>query len=328
MAEIVANGVRLHVQRLGPKSGAGTDSPVVVMVHGMVVDNISSFYFALGNCLAGAGCDVICYDLRGHGRSERTPTGYTMADSLADLSALLDELDVDRPVHIVGNSYGATLTLAFGLANPDRVASLTLVEPPFLIEGLGEEMARSLTQVLAAVTDDEVEYWLANTAGRALTRIARSAQALLKETSVAEDMLATPPFSREALAALPMPVLAVYGANSEIIDQAEGLAELVPDCTLVVLEQTTHMVLREAADYMRDLLRWWLFQRDEPMPRHQVRGAGFNTPAWIREMIPPPDLNGEHRTASLSAAAAAPAVSASPAVSAAPTAAAGLPADA
>ncbi|MCK9898761.1 alpha/beta hydrolase [Parafrankia colletiae] len=304
MAEIVANSVRLHVQRLEPKGGAAPDSPVVVMVHGMVMDNISSFYFALGNCLAGAGCEVICYDLRGHGRSERTPSGYTMADSMADLAGLLDALGVDRPVHIVGNSYGATLTLAFGLANPERVASLTLVEPPFLIEGLGEEMARSLTQVLAAVSDEEVEEWLANTAGRAVTRIARSAQALLKETSIAQDMLATPPFSREALTALPMPVLAVYGANSDIIDQAEGLAELVPDCTLVVLEQHTHMVLREAADYLRDLLRWWLLRRDQPMPRHQVRGAGFDTPDWVRQMIPPPDLNGEHRTTSLSTAAA------------------------
>ena len=41
-----------------PKGGAAPDSPVVVMVHGMVMDNISSFYFALGNCLAGAGCEV------------------------------------------------------------------------------------------------------------------------------------------------------------------------------------------------------------------------------------------------------------------------------
>ncbi|CAI7975562.1 Alpha/beta hydrolase [Frankia sp. Hr75.2] len=305
MAEIVANGVRLHVQRLGPKGGAGPESPVVVMVHGMVMDNIASFYFALGNCLAGAGCDVICYDLRGHGRSERTPTGYTMADSMADLEGLLDALDVHRPVHVVGNSYGATLTLALGLARPERVASLTLIEPPFLIEGLGEEMARSLTQVLAAVTDEEVEEWLANSAGRAVSRITRASQALLKETTIAEDMLATPPFSPEALASLPMPVLAVYGANSDIIDQAEGLAELVPDCTLVVLEQHTHMVLREAADYLRDLLRWWLFRRSEPMPSHQVRGAGFDTPDWVRQMIPPPNLNsGDEPTTSLSAARA------------------------
>jgi pimeloyl-ACP methyl ester carboxylesterase len=153
-------------------------------------------------------------------------------------------------------------------------------------------MARSLMMVLAAVSDTEVEYWLANSAGRAVTKITRAAQALLRETTVAEDMLATPPFSRDALAALPVPVLAVYGANSDIIDQAEGLAKLVPDCTLVVLEHHTHMVLREAADYLRDLMRWWLFSRDEPVPPYRRRpGRQFDTPEWIRQMVPPPDLN-------------------------------------
>ena len=304
MAEIVANGVRLHVQRLTPKGGVRPDSPVVVTVHGMVVDNISSFYFAVGNSLADAGCDVICYDQRGHGRSERTPTGYTMADSMADLTGLLDALDITTPVHLVGNSYGATLTLAYGLAHPERVASLTLIEPPFLTQGLGEEMARSLTQVLAAVTDEEVEEWLAHTAGRAVGRITRASQALLKQTTIAEDMLSTPPFSPERLSELAVPVLAVYGENSDIIDQARKLADLVPDCTLVVLEQHTHMVLREAADYLKVLLRWWLFNRSEPIPVYERTGPGYDTPDWVRQMVPPPDLNAQRRSTRLSASAA------------------------
>ncbi len=296
MAEVVANGVRLHVQRLAPKGGALTEAPVVVTLHGMVMDNISSFYFTLGNSLADVGCDVVCYDLRGHGRSERTANGYGIADSMADLSGLLDSLGIDVPVHLVGNSYGATLALSYGLAFPERVASLTLIEPPFLIEGLGEEMARSLAMVLAAVTDEEVEQWLADGAGRALARITRSAQRLLQETSIAEDMLTTPAFSPDSLAGLDVPVLAVYGANSEIIDQAEGLAMLVPDCTLIVLAHHTHSVLREASEYLRVLLRWWVLDRDEPAPTYAPRrGRRFDTPDWARQMVPPADLNAGRR---------------------------------
>ncbi|ABD10313.1 lysophospholipase [Frankia casuarinae] len=305
MAEIIANGIRLHVQRLAPRGGASTDSPVVVMVHGMVMDNISSFYFTLGNCLADAGCDVICYDLRGHGRSERTRGGYELADSMADLLGLLDELGVDRPVHLVGNSYGATMALAFGLEFTSRVASLTLIEPPFLIEGLGEEMARSLTQILVAMTDEEVQEWLDNGAGRVASRATRAAQRLLQETTIATDMLATPPFSTEALAALNVPVLAVYGENSDIIGQAAGLAALVPECTLIVLEHHTHMVLREAAHYLRDLLRWWLFRRQTPPPPYvRANGRRFATPDWVTQRVPPPDLNAERRPAPISADAA------------------------
>ncbi len=291
MTEVIANDVRLHVQRLTSKGGAATDAPVVVMVHGMVMDNMSSFYFALGTWLADAGCDVICYDLRGHGRSERTADGYKLADSLADLTGLLDALGVDRPVHVVGNSYGATMALAYGLGYGDRVASLTLIEPPFLIEGLGEEMARSLSEILVAMSDEEVAGWIEDGAGRVASRALRSARRLIEETTIATDMLATPAFSRDALAALPVPVLAVYGENSDIIGQAEGLAALVPDCTLVILAHHTHMVLREATAYLRVLLAWWLFDRDAPQPEFEPpTERRFETPEWVTKMVPPPDL--------------------------------------
>jgi pimeloyl-ACP methyl ester carboxylesterase len=296
VAEFVANGVRLHVQRLAPPGGPRPDAPVVVMLHGMVIDNLASFYFSLGNALADAGCEVVCYDLRGHGKSERTHSGYGIATAMADLSALLDELGIDRPVHLVGNSYGATLALTYGVEHAARVASLTLIEPPFRIEGLGEEMSRSLTQVLAAISDEEVEEWLTYSAGRAVGRIMRSAQSLLRDTTIAEDMLATEPFSPEKLRALPVPVLAVYGGNSEIIEQGQGLADLVPDCTLVVLEHHTHMVLREAAEYLRALLRWWLLRRDEEMPVHELRGARkFELADWVLSRTIPADLNAERR---------------------------------
>jgi hypothetical protein len=103
---------------------------------------------------------------------------------------------------------------------------------------------------------------------------------------------------------LDVPVLAVYGANSEIIDQAEGLAELVPDCTLIILEHHTHMVVREASDYLRVLMRWWVFARgSEPVPPYvRRRGRTFETPDWVRQMVPPPGLNAQRRTAARLAA--------------------------
>ena len=41
MADLTVNGVRLHVQRLG------VGPRVAVFVHGLVMDNLSSFYFTL-----------------------------------------------------------------------------------------------------------------------------------------------------------------------------------------------------------------------------------------------------------------------------------------
>ena len=121
MADVVANGVRHHVQRLG--GGRRT----VVFLHGLVMDNLSSLYFTLANPVA-AGADVVLYDLRGHGRSERPAAGYRVDDLVADLGALLDALGVDGPVDLVGNSFGGLLALAFAAAAPARVAGLALVD--------------------------------------------------------------------------------------------------------------------------------------------------------------------------------------------------------
>lgn len=291
MAEVTANGVRLHVQRLVPPGGRTSGTPTVVMVHGMAIDNLSSLYFALGNSLARAGADVVCYDLRGHGRSERPPTGYTLSDTLADLLGLLDELEVAGPVHVVGNSYGATVALAFGLDHPDRVASLTLIEPPFQIEGLGAEMARSLSDVAAGLSDDEVREFIDNDAGRVVNRLITMAEALLRETTIMRDMLATPQFTKAGLSRLRAPVLAVYGGKSEIVHQAEGMAGLVPDCELVVLAEHTHMVLREATHHLRRLLAWWLFDRHAPVPAYtRVPYQPTDVPEWFSRLKMPAEL--------------------------------------
>src|SRR5262249_1422787 len=80
MADITARDLSFHVQRLGSPESTAT----VVFLHGLVMDNLSSFYFTLANPVA-ALCDVILYDLRGHGMSTRPATGYTLKEMVADL---------------------------------------------------------------------------------------------------------------------------------------------------------------------------------------------------------------------------------------------------
>src|SRR5262245_30590915 len=121
MADVIANGVRHHVQRLG--RGART----VVFVHGLVMDNLSSFYFTLANPVATVA-EVILYDLRGHGMTERPASGYTVGGLVADLAALLDELAPGRPVELVSHSFGGVVALAFAVAHPARVARVALID--------------------------------------------------------------------------------------------------------------------------------------------------------------------------------------------------------
>ncbi len=68
---------------------------------------------------------VICYDMRGYGRSSLPGAGpYSHAD---DLRALLLQLEAG-PVHLVGLSNGGRIALRFALAYPKALRSLTLVD--------------------------------------------------------------------------------------------------------------------------------------------------------------------------------------------------------
>ncbi|ONI91348.1 hypothetical protein ALI144C_01310 [Actinosynnema sp. ALI-1.44] len=124
MAEIHARGLKFHVQQLG----AENTGPTVVFVHGLVMDNLSSFYYTLAAPLAKAGVRTILFDLRGHGMSARPESGYSPRDSALDLVAILDELGVDQPVHLLGNSYGGVVAMHAALKAAHRVAGVVVVE--------------------------------------------------------------------------------------------------------------------------------------------------------------------------------------------------------
>jgi pimeloyl-ACP methyl ester carboxylesterase len=250
MADVVANGVRFHVQRLG----AGR--PALVMIHGMVMDNLSSFYYTIANPLA-RHTEVVLYDLRGHGRSERPDHGYRIDDAVADLLALLDELGICEPVYLLGNSYGGTVALATAVAHPRRVAGLVLIEAHFAVDGWGEHMAGSLELAGLGLEEQDVQGWLEEQGGRKLNRMARRAEELLFDTTLVEDMRAARPFAVRDLQQITCPTLALYGEHSDVIDRARDLETHLPACELHVYPGATHSVLMESTDQVRaDVLEW------------------------------------------------------------------------
>ncbi len=60
---------------------------------------------------------VLAYDRRGHSRSERPPGQDSIADDVADLAALLDQLDL-APAHLAGFSFGAAIALRLAMTSP------------------------------------------------------------------------------------------------------------------------------------------------------------------------------------------------------------------
>ncbi|GAA2583421.1 alpha/beta hydrolase [Actinomadura fulvescens] len=253
MPEVSAGGVRFHIQRLPGSPG----HPVVVFLHGLVLDNLSSFYYTLAGPVSRAGAEVVMYDLRGHGRSERPSTGYGTATAVTDLAAVLAAAGVDRPVHLVGNSYGGVIALRAALDRPDLVAGLALIEAHCTGDWI-DRMTDTLTVSALGLEHDRVAEQLRGLGARKEARMAATADALLNRTSLIEDVAATPAFGPAELGAVRCPVLAVYGERSELADAGRDLDRHIRDCTVHILPGLAHTVLREATDLVTGHLLGWL----------------------------------------------------------------------
>ena len=115
------------------------DGPPVVLLHGVTA---TRRYVVHGSkVLARRGYRQISYDARGHGQSDPAPRdeGYSYAELVADLEAVLDAEVGDRRVVLAGHSMGAHTAVSHALARMDRLAGLVLIGPTYM--GFVDEQA-------------------------------------------------------------------------------------------------------------------------------------------------------------------------------------------
>jgi len=107
---------------------------------------------------------VIRYDARGFGRSDVPRTGEAYSHA-GDLAALLDRLDT-RTAHVVGTSMGGRFALDFAVTHPDRLRSMTLIDPVVGGWPWSREWLVSYAPILGAARRGDIpaakEAWLAH----------------------------------------------------------------------------------------------------------------------------------------------------------------------
>src|SRR5438093_4905886 len=121
---VEAAGVDLAGEALG-------EGPPIVLLHGLTA---TRRYVVHGSkALARAGFHQVTYDARGHGRSDPAPpdAGYSYAELVADLQAVVDAEVGKRPFLLGGHSMGAHTAVAYAIENPDRLAGLVLIGPAY-----------------------------------------------------------------------------------------------------------------------------------------------------------------------------------------------------
>lgn len=102
----------------------GGDGPLVVMIPG--AGDIRSEYRFVAPMLAAGGARVVTMDMRGHGESSPKWDSFEMADTAADLIALLEHLDAG-PATVVGTSFSPTAALWATSERPDLIDRLVLI---------------------------------------------------------------------------------------------------------------------------------------------------------------------------------------------------------
>ncbi|MGH3311067.1 MAG: alpha/beta fold hydrolase [Streptomyces sp.] len=264
--KIATGEITTHVQRLpAERDGRRGEPPVVVFVHGLLTDSLASYYFTLGPAFAAEGIDVIMYDLRGHGRSERPATGYRLESFVGDLAGLLDALGETRRVHVVGNSFGGTIAAAAAAWHPDRVATVTMIESEPPVAEWTRHMADGLADAKNQLAHEEVIGWIKAHHGAHTARLSRGASRILQTTTLAEDV----PAGRiidDDLAAIGCPLLAIFGDESGLAAQVPALEAKLERCRTVILPEQGHSVLVERTADTRDLLLDWIAE-------HELAGA-------------------------------------------------------
>jgi pimeloyl-ACP methyl ester carboxylesterase len=261
---VQANDTSLNVRRspAEPRPGA----PTVVCVHGFVIDDMSSFYFTLAGTLAPVA-NVVCYDMRGHGGSPVTPSGYTVAQQVDDLFALLHALGVEGPVHLFGYSYGASVVLTAALRRPERVASVVVLDGAYPVAGWGDELAFTFDLTAAQLSVDKVMEHLEITSRRRATRLCARIGQLVTDTTLRDEVVTEPELTDDDLRSIRQPALVCYGDRSDLVGRGRRLAQLLPDVEYHEMPGAGHRVIVERAEELRGLTLDWV-------RRHAAAGAG------------------------------------------------------
>jgi pimeloyl-ACP methyl ester carboxylesterase len=264
VSKMQVNGVEIHCQQMGE----GGD---IVMIHGLFA-SLAFWYLSVMPGLAGRG-RVTAYDLRGHGYSDVTASGYTSADMAGDLGGLLEQLGINR-AHLVAHSFGGSVALQYALLHPDRVLSLTLADvwlPSLQPNPLAWDSASwrdaavniarldDSPEAIPKVAQDAYKEWLRLQSRTAVggfdaliessllsqwnsdSRVAKRWFQLVRTTSAVEEMCAVAGLTADRLGTLHCPTLAMFGEHSGCLQTLRGLQESLPGCRTVMVPGAGHL---------------------------------------------------------------------------------------
>ncbi len=264
------NGVDLHYQQ----AGAGPD---VVLLHAVTANMAVWLVSNLVDTLA-RDYRVTAYDLRGHGLSAATPSGYTSAEMAEDLRGLHDVLGLG-PAYLIGHSFGGVVAMHAAATYPDRVSGMILSDPYFpglarLEPNVGNanvwmdirEMFGHAGLDLGDTIDFTTLFRTVAELSPAQLRLIRermgsgstrwlSQLPRLAETTCGRDVFAVAGLTEERIRSVRQPVVALYDEHSPFLATSRYLGDHLPNCTVEIVPGTKHMAPVQNGPLFVELVR-------------------------------------------------------------------------
>ncbi len=249
---------------------SGTGEPVL-LIHGIYG---TGFIFDSLRSALDQQFKVVAPDTRGHGGSDRIDGPMDSDAVVADLLAMLDELDLPS-VHVIGYSHGGGTAQVLAQTAPHRVRSLVLVATyaqqsltrrERILGKLAPTIVRFVrTHVIVAA----IRISRSSLHGRSLT--AEQAHAYSVQVGrnragrMAAALKAAKLFdSREWLPSLTMPTMVIHGLADVVVSPRQRvlLKEGIPHARLHTIPDGGHLLLITHEREIRETVGRWLEEQE------------------------------------------------------------------
>jgi 3-oxoadipate enol-lactonase len=250
--------------RPAPKPGA----PRVAFIHSLALDR--SVWDGVARHLEGEA-EILTYDCRGHGRSDRRAAVYTAQLFARDLSELFDRVGW-RSAAVAGCSMGGNVAQAFAAEFPARTTALGLIDTTAWYGAdapakFKERADAAKASGMPGLIEFQLTRWFSD-------EFRRSHPEVLKRTTevfVANDVesyaascaLLGAVDMRPHLGSFRMPVAIAVGEEDYAtpVAMARQLHEAIPHSTLAILPGARHLTPIEYPDQVASELRGLLSRR-------------------------------------------------------------------
>lgn len=231
-----------------PRPGGSSARPRIALIHSLALDQ--SIWNGVVPLLT-AHADVLTYDCRGHGKSGRTKTKFTLELFAGDLANLLDHVNWPGAT-IAGCSMGGCVAQAFAGVYPDRVQALTLIDTtawygPTAPKDWRERAATAATKGFQALSAFQATRWVSDAFRGAHPEVIRANLDVFLANDIdcytaTCEMLGDADL-RHYQSTLRMPTSVVVGEEDYAtpVAMSEQIQKAMPDAALSVLPNVRHL---------------------------------------------------------------------------------------